>query len=153
MPTWFTLRNAQPTPSAIELADAIEKDASRLRTTQSDTGGLNRARLRKAILPSLVACDLTDKDVDSFTGREIDLWSAASGLAVSLQTGRAYTNNGALLAVLAAAAHRPIDWVVITVPEAYKGGAQANPVCIQLGGLVKARGIALDLDGIAVISY
>jgi hypothetical protein len=96
---------------------------------------------------------LSDKEATSFSGREIDLWSAEAGLALSLQAGRAHTNNGALLALLAAAALRPVDWVVIAVPEAYKGGAQAAPIATQLGEIVRARGIALELDGAVMVSY
>jgi hypothetical protein len=153
MATWYTLRSATPSGIALELAEVLENLAPRMRLTQGETGGLTRARLVKAVGPALVRFDLTDKEVDSFNSREIDLWSAASGLAISLQTGRAHTNNGALVAVLAAAAHRSVDWLVLGVPEAYKGGAQAAPVSLQIGELLRTRGIALDLDGVALVAY
>lgn len=153
MATWLPVRDAPSTPAVLEVAKAVERAAPRLRAAEGETGGLSRARLIKAVVPSLAAFDLTDKEVDSFSGREIDLWSAASGIAVSVQTGRAYTNNGALLAVLAAASHRPVDWLVIAVPDAYKGGAQAEPVVIQVRHLLRTRGITLDLDGVAIVPY
>ena len=72
---------------------------------------------------------------------------------VSLQAGRARTNNGALLSVLAAAAAAEIDWLVVLAPARYKSGAAAGPVIQDLRAMAAEPGIRLTLKGAVVLAY
>jgi hypothetical protein len=89
----------------------------------------------------------------SFAAHELDFVLPAERLAVSVQAGRAWTNNGALLAVLAAAAESGVEWLLALVPFTYKTGAQFPPVVDQLRALAGSSGVDLDLRGIAVVAY
>lgn len=63
------------------------------------------------------------------------------------------TNNGALLAVLAAASSSDIDWLILLVPDRYKGSATYDSVLSQLRDLEVASGIRLDLQGVLAVGY
>jgi hypothetical protein len=74
-------------------------------------------------------------------------------VALGVHGGRALTNNGAFVSVLAAAAHPDVDWLVIVLPQRYKGSATLTGVLTQLGELRQASGIRLDLVGVTLIGF
>ncbi len=84
---------------------------------------------------------------------ELDFVLPGLRSAVGVQAARAWTNNGALLAVLAAASAEGIDWLLLLVPTTYKGGPQHQHVLTQLRELSVARGVHLDLRGVGVLGY
>ncbi len=88
-----------------------------------------------------------------FARAELDFVLPGLRSAVGVQAGRAWTNNGALLAVLAAASAEGIDWLLLLVPTTYKGGPQRQHVLTQLRELAVARGVHLDLRGVGVLGY
>ena len=61
--------------------------------------------------------------------------------------------RGGLVALLAAAAHKDVDWLFLLVPEHYKRSAQRVHVARQLRQLAAAPGVALDLKGVSVMGY
>ena len=83
------------------------------------------------------------------------LSSVLSGrkVGISVHGGRAFTNNEALVAVLAAADHADIDWLIEVMPDRYKGGPTFDKVRGQLEQLQSARGIDLHLIGVTIIGF
>ena len=74
-------------------------------------------------------------------------------LAVSVQAGRAWTNNGALCAVLAGAADGDSAWLVLLVPDHYKGGVQRVNISAQVAALLSSPGVHLEIEAVAVVGY
>ena len=70
-----------------------------------------------------------------------------------MQAGRAWTNNGALLALLGAAADTAVEWLAVIVPFVDKTGTQYTKVVGQLTHLVAVHGVDLDLCGVALIAH
>lgn len=89
----------------------------------------------------------------AFSSHLLDAVSGADRSAVSVQAGRAHTNNEALLGVLAAASHPLVDWLILVVPERYKNSGAYVGVTAQLDALASSPGIGLDLCGIAVVAF
>jgi len=73
--------------------------------------------------------------------------------ALSIQAGRAATNNGGLLATLAAASCEDVDWLVLLVPERYKNSATGAAVEKHLRDLAVAHGVRLDLQAVVLVQY
>lgn len=88
-----------------------------------------------------------------FSAFELDAKLPQLGLAASVQAGRAWSNNGGLVAVLAAAADPETQWLALIVPERYMGGAQRINIVDQVEQLARSPGIKLELDGVMVVSY
>jgi hypothetical protein len=82
---------------------------------------------------------------------QLDFYVPDERIAVTVQAGRAWTNNEALLAVLAAAGQPAVDWLVLPVPMIYKGSAQYPQIVQQLQALATADGVGLDLKGLVVL--
>lgn len=134
------------------MARAVEAAGPVFRRTQDINGGLKRELLRP------IACTLAGVRAGSspggaFADQELDAVVPQLATAVSVQAGRGWTNNGALLAVLAAAANSDVNWLVLAVPEFYKNGVQRVRVQQQLEALSASSGIALDLGGVWVSGY
>ena len=163
-PSWHTMcmhtwiqpaATAMPPPSAVVgLVEQISSSAPALRRTESTAGGLLRTGLVTALQSSLaLPAPLTAYRGPSFSSNELDLESRTLRLVVSVQAGRALTNNGALTASLAAAACETVDWLVMLVPTQYKKSTVYQKVRQQISGLCASRGINLDLAGIHLIAY
>ncbi|EYR63396.1 hypothetical protein N866_01035 [Actinotalea ferrariae CF5-4] len=121
--------------------------------TETPDGGLHRTDLLGALAPAARAHGLGVPERDTFAASEIDLARGSSGAAVSVQTGRARSNNAALLSVLAAAAMQDIRWLVIVAPARYKGTLTARPVVDDITRLSRSRGVRLDLSGVLVLAF
>lgn len=83
----------------------------------------------------------------------IDALHAASGVGVTVHVGRAWTNNEALVGVLRMAAANDVRIAAVIVPDRYKGSSAAPNVHDFLLTMSRWKGVHLDLDLIAVISY
>lgn len=121
--------------------------------TESPDGGLRRLDLLSTLAPVTRTHSLAVPDSDTFAVTEIDLMSSQAGAAISVQTGRAKTNNGALLSVLAAASMVEVRWLIIVVPERYKGSTTAGPIRKDLLRLARSKGVSLSVDGVQLMSF
>lgn len=136
-----------------ELASEVEARAPALRATEDLKGGLRRDDLLTALAPAVRGSGLAVHRRSSFAASEIDLVNTRDGVAVSVQAGRARSNNGALLAVLGAAAMDDVSWLIVLVPERYKGSVAAQPVIADFERLALARGIRLALEAVVSVVY
>jgi len=115
-------------------------------------GGLKRQ-------PLLDALDLRTADASARAPRgrgfQASVLAAVTDerVAVSVQTGRAKTNNEGLLAVLAGADDPTVSWLVLVVADKYKGAATASPVTRDVEAMASAVGIELDLEGVVVLTF
>ncbi|NUU18454.1 hypothetical protein HP550_14450 [Cellulomonas humilata] len=114
-------------------------------------GGLRKNDLLAALEPDTLGEPLTPPGDHPFAN-VLDLVSP-SGMAISVQTGRAKSNNEAILAVLAGASHPHVRWVALVLPDRYKGSSTAPSVERDVRSLVTSVGVTLDLTGILVLVY
>jgi len=117
------------------------------------TDGLRRLDLLASLAPVARAFHLEVPELTSYGGTEIDICHRTGRLAISVQTGRARTNNGALVAVLAAASAPDVDWLIALAPTRYKETPTAQPVRQNLRSLATAAGVDLELKGALVLDY
>lgn len=115
-------------------------------------GGLRKRDLLDALDPAQLGEPLTRPDPRAFGANVIDLVSR-SGMAISMQTGRAKTNNEGLVAVLAAAAMPAATFAALILPERYKGSSTAPPVERDVRALAGTTGISLALHGVLILTY
>lgn len=155
MNTWLYVHaeDAEAPGEVTIVVEALERDSQALRATQGPDGGLKRPMLRQAVAESLGGLGCAHGSKSRFASEELDFLLADQRLAISVQAGRAWTNNGALLALLAAAADPEVDWLAVMVPFSYKTGTQYSRVARQMTDLVAAHGVDLDLAGVALIAY
>ena len=153
---WFALApDTASVPSGVEeLGRLLQRHLPALRATESSTGGLQRVDLAAVITSAVRRLQAgVAGPRPTFARKEVDVVIQPLRAAVSVQAGRAWTNNGALTAVLAAASTEGVDWLLLLVPTTYKGGPQHANVRKQLGELAAARGVHLDLQGIGLLGY
>lgn len=146
------------TTNAGEASASIGSMARRLEGRMSDLsavippdGGLRKGDLLAALAPETLGEPMSAPGNHAFAG-VLDLVSP-SGMAISVQTGRAKTNNEAILAVLAGASHPGVRWVALILPERYKGSSTAPAVERDVQALIGSSGVSLDLTGILVLVY
>lgn len=143
-----------PVPGAADsLADALRERLSVLSALVAPDGGVKRLELLPALTTIVRGFGLTVFERDSFASNEVDLIDTRNRIGVSLQAGRARTNNGALLSVLAAAAAPDVDWLIILAPTRYKSGAAAVPVTEDLREMASEAGIRLAVMAVLVLAY
>ena len=135
------------------VAGAISLVTPRLAALVTPEGRITSEPLRETLKPVLSPFGMSPGGQASFAAKEIHFTGADLRTGVSLQAGRAFVNNGVLISVLASASSPDIDWVVVVVPEAYKGSRVYPKVLDQLHELQGARGIHLDLQGVVLVSY
>ena len=123
-----------------------------MRATEESNGGLKRKALKSVVEARLLGTPIGSSG-GGFFPHELDFVLPTQNAAVSVQAGRAWMNNGALLAVLAAAAQPNIEWLLCLVPFTYMNAAQFDPVVAQIEALAVSDGVDLDLRGIIVIAY
>jgi len=152
---WIFFNHATDGPPApvIDLAHDLGNRLPSLATTETATGGLHRVDLLGAVGPVARAHSLGVPDRETFAATEVDLVERLTGVAVSVQTGRARTNNAALLAALAAASMPDIRWLILLVPERYKGTTTGKPVRGDLARLAQSTGVHLELDGVLLLTF
>jgi hypothetical protein len=135
------------------LLNAVQGLLPSMAATEDSSGGLRRPLLVDALAPAVAAYNLRPPRGRTFAASEIDLVSRELRLAVSVQAGRARTNNGALMAVLAAAAMPDVDWMILVAPAKYKGSATAEPIRRELATLAASDGVTLSLGGVALLGF
>lgn len=142
-----------PVPGRVtDLVDYLESRAVRMGACRDARGGIRRAEVASVVERELLAADFSGGVGGAFAAKELD-FTHTSGVALSIQAGRAAANHGALFAVLAAAASPPVDWLVLAVPVIYKGVTVIEPVLRELDDLRSSPGIRLDLQGVQVVDY
>lgn len=77
----------------------------------------------------------------------------ATGTAISVHGGRAYTNNEAVWRMIQLAGRPRVRAVVSVVPWTYKNGACSAKVEKQILELATNPGVAIDLDWAAQVPY
>ncbi len=137
----------------VAVARALESRRHSMHLTFTETGGINRQEVSRVVEPTLREAGFVPGSHALLSSKEIDYVSPDLLAAVSIQAGRAMSNNGALLAVLAAASSPDTDWLVLLVPERYKASATYDSVVSQLKELEVAPGIRLDLQGALLVAY
>lgn len=133
------------------MARRLESRMNQLSSVIPPDGGLRKADLLGALSPDSLGEPLTRPGDHAFAN-VLDLVSP-SGMAISVQTGRAKTNNEAILAVLAGASHPDVRWVALILPDRYKGSSTAPSVERDVRALIGSSGVTLDLTGILVLVY
>ena len=136
-----------------EVVEDLERLQPRLAATMKPEGGYERVRLDSVIRPMILGFGFEPGSAATIAPKELDYTALDRWTALSIQAGRAATNNGALLAVLAAASTRDVDWLVVLVPARYKGGNTYEQVMDQLRDLEASPGVRLELEGAVVIEY
>lgn len=154
MKEWITFGMHQGRRPEIDalVAAVLSTTPALARVTGAD-GGLKRLDLIATLAPVARAHGLALPMGESFALPELDLISVDHRVAISAQAGRARTNNGALRAVLAAAAHPGVSWLILLVPDRYKAGPTAMPIREDLRRLADAPGVALDLRAVHLSSF
>lgn len=135
------------------IATELELRRRAVRETFSPEGGINRQAVGGVLDSTLRAAGFMAGSPATLSPKELDYTSVDLWTAVSIQAGRAMTNNGALLAVLAAASCPDVDWLILLVPERYKNSATYDAVLRQMKDLEVAAGIRLDLQGVLLVEY
>lgn len=130
----------------------LDGNAARFRATQTPEGGLKRADLSR-VLRSLLDLAVSGPGKDTFSRTELDLVVPELRIGLAVQAGRAWTNNGALLSVLAAASDTAVEWLLIMTPFTYKNSAAFPNVELQVRALAEAEGVDLDLHGVGLVAY
>jgi len=153
-----TLIHVSPTTPAVPegIGDAvavIESAEAQVRATLTETGGIHRSTVASVLEPSLRRSGFRVGSDATFGSTEIDFSAPSLLAALSIQAGRAATNNGGLLATLAAASCEDVDWLVLLVPERYKNSATGDAVEKQLRNLAVAHGVRLDLQAVLLVRY
>lgn len=149
---WTWIANAfdpagrAPAPLA-DLAESLG-DLRRLSGLRTEEGGIERERVTRAIAAQCLAMGLHE-DKAGF----MDFVDVAQSIGVRTEAGRALTNNGAVIAVLRAAQDPDVRRLVLVVPQAYKSSAVFPAVNAQIVELLNGRGVALALDGVALLPY
>jgi len=136
-----------------DLAAAVLDAVPALARVAGSDDGLKRLDLIAALAPVARVNGLSVTTGGSFAASELDLLSADHRIALSVQAGRARTNNGALRAVLAAGAYPEVSWLILLVPERYKGGLTAKPILEDLRLLATTPGVRLDLDAVLLAAF
>lgn len=151
----LTFRPETPAlPAAVaRIAADLELRRRAVRNTFSLDGGINRQAVGVVLDETLRAAGFLPGSPATLSPKELDYTSLELWSAVSIQAGRAMTNNGALLAVLAGASCPDVDWLILLVPERYKNSATHDAVLRQMKELEGASGIRLDLQGVLLVEY
>lgn len=139
--------------SLVAVVDALETRRGSIRATFTADGGINRRDVAREIDPLLRTQGFRAGSDATLSPREIDYMASSLLAALSIQAGRAATNNGGLLATLAAASCEDVDWLVLLVPERYKNSATGAAVEKHLRDLAVAHGVRLDLQAVVLVQY
>jgi hypothetical protein len=129
----------------------VESCAHELRGKEDAKGGLKRLDLQEVLVRCLRGGVL--EAAEAFASQELDVRLPELRVVCSVQAGRGWSNNGGLLATLAAAADVDTDWLILIVPEHYKRSAHRIYIVAQLNDLAASKGIGLELDGVLVVAY
>jgi hypothetical protein len=152
--TYFYPDAAARRPSEVaQLVNALLVGAPRIRATATPKGGLKSRDLVEVTAGLLTGLVDPHACGEAFTAGQIDLLARHSRTGIAVQAGRAWMNNEALLAVLAAATDPHVDWLVLVVPDQYMGSVQASNITTQLEALGRAEGVDLELQGVAVVAF
>jgi hypothetical protein len=135
------------------VVDAIAQVSPRLAAQVTSQGSITSEPLREILKPVLSRFGITPGHHAGFASKELHFSATDLRTGVSLQAGRAFVNNAALVSVLASASSPDIDWVIVVVPEIYKSSKVYLKVLDQLHELQGAHGIHLDLQGAVLVSY
>jgi hypothetical protein len=146
------LAHAPPTAMA-DIVGGLTVGLGTFANTATDAGGLRRDRLREVAAEILGLSAAPAPLSGGLAHGQLDFYVPDGCIAVAVQAGRAWTNNEALLAVLAAASQPAIEWLVLLVPMIYKRSAQYPPIVQQLQALAAADGVDLDLKGVVLLGY
>jgi hypothetical protein len=136
-----------------ELVEPLLCEASLLRALIDVGGGIKRQPLVEAVADILGGQAVARSAFSHFSASELDLTLRGGATAVSVQAGRALTNNGGVIALLAASAAPAVRQLLLLVPERYKGSVTASRVLQQLLELRDAPGVTLDLDTVVLHAY
>lgn len=142
-----------PSETVQEVIDSVTLETGALSKTVTPAGGVNVSKLRDVLSATAARHGLHLGSGDTFAVNELAWESRDRALAVAVQAGRAATNNGGLVSLLAAAARPQVDWLILVLPERYKGATTYGVVLRQLRALSRADGIDLDLVGVTLIGF
>ena len=138
---------AQPNARLSDVANALG-DLRTLSGVRNDAGGIDRELVVGAISRMCLDAGLSDEGSSS-----VDFRDVPNAIGVRVEAGRALTNNGAVLAVLRAAQDSDVRQLILVVPQSYKLGFVFPKVNGQLKELFNGVGIAISLDGVALLAY
>lgn len=147
--TWISNRSysADTPPSVLQPTLLGIEDLSQLPNLRSVEGGISRDAVVSALASSC-------RRVGLVHAREgFDAYSRSARVALRVEAGRAHTNNDGLVALLSAAADPAVDFLILVVPNSYKGTITAPKVEARIRWALSSNGILLSLNGVAVIGY
>lgn len=133
--------------------EAISALKPQLSAVAESDGGIRRDAIKHVLGLALHELGFSSGSLATFAAGELDYAHAGRRTVISVQGRRAKTNNGALVGVLAAASAPSVDWVILLVPDRYKGTRTFQPIAEQLDALAAADGILLNLRGCVLVGY
>lgn len=133
-------------PSVRKVVDALG-DAPGLPGVRDERGGIRRELVVNVLEGRWATAGVTAVPSSAVDGIGRD------GVAVRVEAGRAHTNNEGVVAVLEAAIDPRVSYLVLIVPEEYKGSVTAARVVERVERLFTSPGVMLDLQGVAVVAY
>jgi hypothetical protein len=142
-----------PSAALQAVIDSVILETGALAKTVTPDGGVKVIKLRDVLRGVAMRHGLVHPTGDTFAAGELAWENRELALAVAIQAGRAATNNGGLVSVLAAAARPDVDWLILVLPERYKRGPTYGDVLKQVSALSGADGIDLDLVGVTLIGF
>ncbi|MFC8734338.1 hypothetical protein ACFT5B_17940 [Luteimicrobium sp. NPDC057192] len=149
----FTPTVAAPSLAVRDVVHTISLQVNALSATVDASGGIGTKDLFDVLQPTMDRLGFRSTAASTFAPSALRVVATERRVALAVHGGRAHTNNAALESVLAAAAHRDVDWLVIVLPERYKSNATFTKVSAQLNALRTASGIRLDLVGVTLVGF
>src|SRR3954454_9779648 len=102
-----------PSAALQEVIDSVILETGALAKTVTPAGGVKVSMLRDVLRAVATKHGMVYPSGDTFAAAELAWENREKALAVAIQAGRAATNNGGLVSVLAAAARPDVDWLIL----------------------------------------
>lgn len=145
---------SEPTAQVLKTAVGIEQMQPELSRVIWPNGKIVRSEVTDALSRRMIESGFRPSGSRiAFAGKEIDFVNSSTSVGVSIQAGRGWANNGAVMATLGAAADPRVRWLVLIAPQVYKGSRSFESIVIRVQELLASPGVELDLDGIIAIAY
>lgn len=123
-------------------------ELTRVHGLRDEKGGIKREAVVDALQSRFSRAGLAPEPASY-----MDAIDKSRGIGARVEAGRAHMNNDGVLAVLEAARESRVRSLVLIVPAVYPSSPCAERVHQRLQWVLGSPGIALDLDGVALIDY
>lgn len=120
----------------------------RIHSLRDDKGGIKREAVVEALHARFARAGLEPR-----AGSYMDALDTSRGIGLRVEAGRAHMNNDGVLAVLEAAREPSVRALVLVVPAVYPSSPCLERVHERLRWVLGSAGIALELEGVALVGY